>query len=185
MNLEKENKKVFSLNDEDDIDSIEALLLSDEDIQEDPIEMITDIEADDEEELKDTYVGDVILQCNSCKEKIYRKEDDLVLADKENEEDEDVYNVDLECPHCHQYVGYELIGKVAPYNAEESEELKAEVNAEEGTGTDEEDIKVEDEAKYGDDEVKVEDEFKFEESLNESLTEADKPAAQSIEDAQK
>ena len=169
--LEKENQKVFSL--------------SDEDIQEDPIEMITDIEADDEEELKDTYVGDVILQCNSCKEKIYRKEDDLVLADKENEEDEDVYNVDLECPHCHQYVGYELIGKVAPYDAEESEELKAEVNAEEGTGKDEEDIKVEDEVKDGDDEVKVEDEFKFEESLKESLTESDKPAAQSIEDAQK
>ena len=120
-------KSIFSLNDEEDVEELKSLMDIDEVEEEDPIEMIIDIDAEDEEELKDTYVGDVILQCNVCKSLIYKPEDQLVKD--ETVEDKDVFNVDEECPHCHKLLGYTLIGKVAPYDKEESKELQAEGEA--------------------------------------------------------
>lgn len=120
-------KSIFSLNDEEDVEELKSIMDIDEVEEEDPIEMIIDIDAEDEEELKDTYVGDVILQCNVCKSLLYKPEDQLVKD--ETVEDRDIFNVDEECPHCHKLLGYTLIGKVAPYDKEESEELQSEGEA--------------------------------------------------------
>lgn len=116
-------------------------------------------DAETEDDLEDSYVGKVIFKCPSCRTLIYH--------DKENinfDEDSDVVNIDEECPYCHSVGGFEIVGEVVPY---------ADVE-----------VKV-------DDEVEVEE--KVEEACNrkrhlrvkEALTEADKPAATSIEDAQK
>ena len=102
--------------------------------KEDPIEMITDLEAEDKEELKDTYVGDIILQCPVCHEMIYKKEEDIVYpenAEDSEDEEEILVNEDEECPICRSDKGFRLIGKVAPLEDIEKESEEEIVEPEE------------------------------------------------------
>lgn len=158
-------KSIFSFNDDEDVEELKTLLDIGDVEEEDPVEMIIDIDAESEEDLKDTYVGDVILQCNVCKSLLYKPEDQLVKD--ETIEDQEVYNIEEECPHCHKLLGYTLIGKVAPYDAEESEELQAEDEA----GED-----VEDEEVFKSTELEPAEDVDFEEEekveVKESLDEA-------------
>lgn len=80
---------------------------------------VIDTDADAIEHLKNNeeYVGQIILQCNSCKATRFLNPEDLV----EDEADSDVYNVDDECPHCHATGnGYHILGQVGA-REEESE----------------------------------------------------------------
>lgn len=80
----------------------------------DPIEMITDLDAEDKEELKNTYVGDIILQCPVCHEMIYKKEEEIIYPETKEASEEILVNEDQECPICKSDKGFKIIGKVAP-----------------------------------------------------------------------
>ena len=106
----------------------------DQDEVSDDIEVI-DTEAQTEEELQDSYIGKVILDCPVCHSKIYKSPEEIVVS----EEDESLVNIDEECPYCYTVGGFKVIGEVAPYGeAEETTEL--DYSPEE----DEEDIEVDD-----------------------------------------
>lgn len=88
--------------------------VADED-QEEVVE-IADIYADEEDELPDSYVGKVILECNVCHSKIF-EDADKVDIDEENE----AANMEEECPFCFSNDGYKVIGQVAPFGQVEEE----------------------------------------------------------------
>lgn len=71
-------------------------------------EVIVDADAETVDELKDSYVGCAILRCPICKTLVYRKPEELA-----KDEGKDLYNVEDECPHCHEKDGFELVGQVA------------------------------------------------------------------------
>ena len=77
---------------------------------------IIDDEADNEEELQDSYNGKVILDCCVCHSKLYKDKEDVVIDDET-----DLANVGEECPFCYTNDGYYVIGQVAPFNDEEPE----------------------------------------------------------------
>lgn len=80
----------------------------------DDLEDIIDPLATTEEELQDSYIGDVILDCVICQSKIYKKPEEVVIS-----EDGDLANVGDECPYCQSSDGYKIIGEVAPYSKTE------------------------------------------------------------------
>ena len=99
----------FNLQDEEEVKEAEAVLNKDDD---EAIEQIVDAAAETIDDLQKTYIGSIILQCPTCKTMIYKNPDQLVKAEGADEEEE-IYNVDEECPHCGAKDGFELIGQVA------------------------------------------------------------------------
>ena len=89
-------------------------------------EEIIDIAADNEDELQDSYVGKVILQCDCCHSKIYKEPEEVVI-----DEESEVANVDEECPVCGNAFGWHVIGKIEPYDEDEFEEKPEEEHEEE------------------------------------------------------
>lgn len=69
---------------------------------------VIDPEAKNEEELKSSYVGKVIIDCNQCHSKVYKDKEDIVI-------DGDDVNKEEECPYCFATEGFKVIGEVAPY----------------------------------------------------------------------
>lgn len=69
---------------------------------------VIDPEAKNEEELKSSYVGKVIIDCNQCHSKIYKDKEDIVI-------DGDDVNKEEECPYCFATEGFKVVGEVAPY----------------------------------------------------------------------
>jgi len=105
--LEEEAK--FNLQDDTEVQEAEAILNKDEG---DTIEQIVDAAAETIDDLQKTYIGSIILQCPTCRTMIYKNPEQLVKAEGEDD-DEVLYNVDEECPHCGAKDGFELIGQVA------------------------------------------------------------------------
>ena len=97
---------------------------------------IIDPETTEEDELKDDYLGKIILDCCVCHNKIYKDRDEIVF-----EEDEDVVNQDEECPICYSTDGFKIVGMIAPFEEKEEEE-ETEVEEEP-----DEEVEVEDEEK--------------------------------------
>lgn len=108
------NEEIFDADDEG-VDEFKELITSDDDIVD-----IIDSKAETEEELEDSYVGKVVLDCSVCHSKIYKDADSVVIDDSK-----DLANVGEECPYCYSVDGYKIIGQIAPY--EEDAELKVEV----------------------------------------------------------
>ncbi len=77
---------------------------------------IIDLEAEAEEDLKQSYVGKVILDCNVCHSNIFIDKDEIVVDEDGNA------NIELECPYCMSNEGYTIIGQVEPYEEENEEE---------------------------------------------------------------
>lgn len=75
------------------------------------IEEIIDPLATTEEDLKDSYIGKVILDCTICQSKIYKDAADVVL-----DEAGKFANVGEACPYCQSTDGFKVIGQVAPYS---------------------------------------------------------------------
>ena len=69
------------------------------------IEVIIDPDAETEDELKQSYVGDVIFKCPVCQSMVYKKPADVELY-----EDHGLANVHDECPYCQTAGGFELVG---------------------------------------------------------------------------
>lgn len=139
------DEDAFDITTEDGVENLDDFIDKDSFI--DKIEII-DPDAQDEDEIKDSYVGKVILDCCVCHSKIYKDKEDVHI-----DEEVELANVDEECPFCFTAGdGFKVVGEIAPFGGEEHEE-----------------------------EIKDKEEIEVEEKLEES----DKPAALSIEDAQK
>lgn len=155
----------FDLEDDEDVDKAQKFLDSEDDTEN--IEMIVDIDAEDEEDLKDTYVGELLLYCPVCHTIHYAKEEEINKG-----EDEDVVNVGEACPHCKQdSEGFEIKGKVAEYKENEEDD---EEDTQEPDGDKEDEDKPlenEEDIKAGEEETELE--FDGKESLHEDLDEED------------
>lgn len=83
---------------------------------------VFDLEADNEEDLKDSYVGEAILDCCVCHEKLFKNKEDIII-----DEDAQVANVGEECPYCFSVDGFMVLGEVAPFQPKkEKEEVEGE-----------------------------------------------------------
>ncbi len=102
---------------------------------------VMDPEATTEEELADSYVGKVILDCCVCHSKLYKDADEVAL----NEEGT-LANVDEECPYCYSNDGFKVVGQVAAYGGEKQSTDDADDT--EQVNTSDEDNKV-DEGLFG------------------------------------
>lgn len=109
------------------------------------MELVIDPLAETEEELQDSYVGKVILDCIICQSKIYKNPEEVTIN-----EEESLSNIGEVCPYCQSSDGYKVIGQVAPYseNSEEDVEVatddeNAEVDVEELPVEETEEEKVE------------------------------------------
>lgn len=93
--------------------------------------VVYDETANNEDEIKDSYNGKVILRCNVCKSYFF-KEPKSIIIDAEA----GLANVGDECCYCHNDMGYNVVGVVAPYAADVSKEERAEDAHEEPTEVD-------------------------------------------------
>lgn len=126
--LELLNEDTFSL-DDSGLDDLKDFIEDDESSVE--VINVIDPEAEDEDELKDSYEGDVILRCSVCKQDMYKSPEDVVIS-----ESEELANIDETCPNCYSTDGFYIIGQVAPYPPEDSEEGKVVDTEEEVVDTD-------------------------------------------------
>ena len=109
--LDALNEDTFAIND----NGLEDLVkFRDEDEFDNSIDVI-DPEATNDEELQDSYVGKVILDCCVCHSKIYKDVEDVVI-------DGELANTDEECPFCYTTDGYKVIGQVASFDEEAGDE---------------------------------------------------------------
>lgn len=81
---------------------------------EETVETIIDPLAETEEELEDSYIGKVILDCIICQSKIYKDSEEVTIN-----EEEQLANIGDICPYCQSVDGYKVIGEVAPYSETE------------------------------------------------------------------
>lgn len=97
---------------------------------------IIDLEAEAKEDLKDSYIGKIIVNCDVCHSNIFINAEDVII----NEEGI-VQIAEDGCPYCMSNDGFTIIGEVKPYSEtledeeaeaeEEIEELEDEVSEEE------------------------------------------------------
>lgn len=93
-----------------DVDGAAALKdFLDNDVHDD-LELIIDPLAETEEELQDSYIGKVILDCTVCDSKIYKDAEEVVI-----DEEAGLANNGEECPFCHSVEGYKVIGQVTEF----------------------------------------------------------------------
>ena len=81
---------------------------------------VIDPEAETEEDLQDSYVGKIILDCTVCHSKLYKDIEEVEVDD----DDGTVANVGEECPYCYTSDGFKVLGQVSAFGGktEESEE---------------------------------------------------------------
>ena len=83
---------------------------------------IFDMDAETEDDIEDSYIGKVIIDCNVCHSKIYKDKDEVVIDDETNNA-----NIDMECPYCYSTDGFKVIGEVAPMNTETEEKVEDDI----------------------------------------------------------
>lgn len=103
----------FSLQDTAGLDDMDQLLKT----PASNIANVIDPEAENEDELQDTYIGKVILHCPVCNSMIYKDLEDIVKDDVE-----ELVNIGEECPYCYTSEGFKVIGVVSPFEETSEEE---------------------------------------------------------------
>lgn len=153
------------LQDEQEVKDAIAFMNGDEDNLA-QLELIVDADADSEEDIKDTYVGELLLYCPVCHTIHYEKEENIVF----DEENDEIVNVGDACPHCKQENGYEIVGKVEEYDATEDDTDKED---KEPTEDDDVPLELDDIEDFEDEETtkKVEESFKIRKRLKEHFEE--------------
>lgn len=146
-------EETFQLGKEKDIEELEDMIEYNENGPD--IEEVVDLDAESIEEVKDSYVGDIVIQCPNCTHMYYKTEDEIKLEPKSEESDTLICNVGEECYYCGSESGYDVIGRVTPY--EEKVEVKEKEVEKERDGA------VEDEEEF--------DEVSFDEHFNTYLSE--------------
>lgn len=111
---------------------------------------VYDLEAEAKEDLKQSYIGKVILDCNVCHSNVFFNKEDIT-------EDEDgLCCTEIECPYCMSNEGYTIIGEVKPYQEEEDVDLE---DVETGEVPEEEEVDIEIEAEEPEDEEELEENY--------------------------
>lgn len=105
---------------------------------------IIDPEAETEEDLQKTYIGEVILECQACHVPHYCHPEDVVI-----DEEAGLANIEDTCPNCYSNEGFKIVGTVAPYEditVEASDDVEVEVDGKEISTeeTEKEEIEVDD-----------------------------------------
>ncbi|MBO7734834.1 MAG: hypothetical protein J6S67_19900 [Methanobrevibacter sp.] len=121
---------------------------------------VIDTTAETEEDLKDSYLGKIILDCCVCHRKCYKNKADIVLDDSE-----EYANVGEVCSFCGSDKGFKVVGEDTEYDSDkdpDKEDNEEEVETKK-------DIEIED--KFDDDTDSFDFEEKEEEKVEESLTE--------------
>lgn len=130
QSLSSLTEDVIDINDED-MESKVSDIINDE--ADDSIDVI-DVDADSDEDLEDSYIGKIIIECDVCHSKLYKDVEEVIPS----EDDEDIVNVEEECPFCYSTDGYHIVGQVAPYQPEEVsvqvEPVENDEDVEEGLG---------------------------------------------------
>lgn len=122
--LELVEDKEFDLFGKDSFEELGDFIDTDDDVEVE--QEVIDLDANEPEELKDSYVGDVILSCPVCHANMFKAVDDVVI-----DEETELCCVGDPCPVCGQEDGFKVIGKVAPFEeVEEEEETEVEVETE-------------------------------------------------------
>lgn len=123
--LEILDEDVFDL----DKDGLTALKdFEDKDEDDDSIAVI-DPDAESEEDLEDSYIGKVILDCSVCHTDIYKDKEDIII-----DEEAGLANIGEECPYCYSSEGFKVIGEVKPFvetTFETEDDVDVEVDDEE------------------------------------------------------
>lgn len=123
--LEILDEDVFDL----DKDGLTALKdFEDKDEEDDSIAVI-DPDAESEEDLEDSYIGKVILDCSVCHTDIYKDKEDITI-----DEEAGLANIGEECPYCYSSEGFKVIGEVKPFvetTFETDDDVEVEVDSEE------------------------------------------------------
>lgn len=123
------NEEEFNLTDKDSIEDIKSLVDAPVDASID----IIDPDANSEDELSDSYVGKVVLDCSVCHSKIYKDPSEIVI-----DEVEELANVGEECPYCYTADGFKVLGQIAPFS-DDVEPTEDEVSEEEADNVVEDD----------------------------------------------
>lgn len=101
-----------------------------EDSDEDDTITVVDPDAESEEDLEDSYIGKVILDCSVCHTDIYKDKEDITI-----DEESGLANIGEECPYCYSSDGFKVIGEVKPFVEVEvdtdDDDVDAEVDGEE------------------------------------------------------
>ena len=122
--LELVEDKEFDLFGKDSFEELGDFIEDEDDVAVE--QEVIDLDAEEPEELKDSYVGDVILGCPVCHTNLFKAVDDVVI-----DEETELCCVGEACPVCGQEDGFKVIGKVAPFEeVEEEEETEVEVETE-------------------------------------------------------
>lgn len=112
----------INLNDSDSFAEMKSIM----DISDDDEVDVIDPNAENDEELSDSYVGKVILDCCVCHSKQYKDASEVTL----NEEG-DLANEGEECPFCYSTDGFTVVGQVAPFDEDEvTDDVSVEVDNE-------------------------------------------------------
>lgn len=74
---------------------------------------IIDTEAETPEELSDSYVGKIIVNCNVCHSHIFKNQEELSISD------DGIVNVDEACPYCGEKEGFVIVGKIEDFGEED------------------------------------------------------------------
>ena len=90
---------------------------------------VVDMHAEEEDEILDSYIGQVVLECNVCHSKIFEEPENVEI-----DEETQTANIEEECPYCFSNDGYKVIGQVAPFGQVEEEiEIEEEIPEEDVT----------------------------------------------------
>lgn len=113
-----EDAEEFSLNVSGPDDSTSFLDIINSAEDDETISDVYDLEAEAKEDLKQSYIGKVILDCNVCHSNVFFDKADVT------EDESGLVCKDIECPYCMSNEGYTIIGEVKPFAEEGSEELE-------------------------------------------------------------
>lgn len=132
------NEEDYNLNNKDEIEDMHDTVFNQ--LDDKSIDII-DPNAQSVDDLEDSYIGKVILDCDVCHSKIYKDPSEVIIDDESS-----LANIDEECPYCYSTDGYKIIGEVASYDgasleddADEEDEDDEDEHDEDNEDEDEED----------------------------------------------
>lgn len=71
---------------------------------------VIDPDAVEEDDIEDSYIGKIIVNCNVCHSHIFENRDDIAI-------DEDgAVNSEVPCPYCGESEGFTIVGEIAPFD---------------------------------------------------------------------
>lgn len=119
LKLEELNEADFELT-KDGLEKLDKFYDEDE-ASDEVVVYDDDLNNFDDEEEKVDYVGKKILDCNTCHSLTFVSDEDITIDEQTGE-----VNPEMECPYCHSYDGFTLVGKVCPVEEEKDDDKDAE-----------------------------------------------------------